>query len=149
MVSFSGVVCTSSCGQTARVNRTVDIGLSEVLRTVGHFFNSRLHQTAAITAGFRSAICQSTARELRKPGLPAVDCGRLPWHLKYDRLMRQAGRSPGRFRSSRPDTDRRCLEMPSNRMTCYKWGARSFMNYVCTGALARFQKSGLNSPSTA
>jgi hypothetical protein len=49
-MSFSGVVCTSSCGQMARVHGTVDIGLSKVLCSVVRFFNSRLHQTAATAA---------------------------------------------------------------------------------------------------
>ena len=36
-VSFSAVVCISSCGQTARVHVTVDIGPSEAPCTVVHF----------------------------------------------------------------------------------------------------------------
>ena len=82
------------------------LGCQKFCAPSGIFFNGRLHQTAATTAGFRSAICQSTARELRKPARPAVDCGRLPWHLKYDRLLRRACRFFGGVRSAVNHSDK-------------------------------------------
>lgn len=42
-LSFSEVACTSSCGRTVPVHRTVDIRSSEVLCTAGILFRNRLH----------------------------------------------------------------------------------------------------------